>query len=85
MRTGKSLIFWLAAIILLTMIANLTGKGGGQGMQTGSQLPFSEFMKQAEENKVAEVTVAGTAYRGTVEKISRMAENNGQNKPVVID
>ena len=65
MRTGKSLIFWLAAIILLTMIANLTGKGGGQGMQTGSQLPFSEFMKQVEENKVAEVTVAGPDVTGT--------------------
>ena len=40
-------------------------------------------LEKVKEGQEAEVTVAGTAYRGTVEKISRMAENNGQNKPVV--
>lgn len=64
MKIGKSLIFWLAAIILLTAIANMFGKGSPM-TGTGGQLPFSEFMNQVENRKVAEVTVSGPDVYGT--------------------
>ena len=64
MKIGKSLIFWLAAIVLLTAIANMTGQGT-PARSSGSELPFSEFMNQAENNKIAEVTVSGPDVYGT--------------------
>ena len=51
MKIGKSLIFWLAAIVLLTAIANMTGQGT-PARSAGSELPFSEFMNQAENNRM---------------------------------
>ena len=64
MNIGKSLIFWLAAIVLLTAIANMTGQGT-PARSAGSELPFSEFMNQAENNRIAEVTVSGPDVYGT--------------------
>lgn len=64
MKIGKSLIFWLAAIVLLTAIANMTGQGT-PARSAGSELPFSEFMNQAENSKIAEVTVSGSDVYGT--------------------
>ncbi len=64
MKIGKSLIFWLAAIVLLTAIANMTGQGT-PARSAGSELPFSEFMNQAENSKIAEVTVSGPDVYGT--------------------
>lgn len=64
MKIGKSLIFWLAAIVLLTAVANMTGQGT-PARSAGSELPFSEFMNQAENNKIAEVTVSGPDVYGT--------------------
>lgn len=64
MKIGKSLIFWLAAIVLLTAIANMTGQGT-PARSAGSELPFSEFMNQAENNRIAEVTVSGPDIYGT--------------------
>ncbi len=61
---GKSLVFWLAAIILLTAIANMAGQGNSLSAG-GNQVPFSEFMDQAENNKIAEVTVSGPDVYGT--------------------
>ena len=64
MKIGKSLIFWLAAIVLLTAIANMSGQGT-PARSAGSELPFSEFMNQAENNRIAEVTVSGPDVYGT--------------------
>lgn len=64
MKIGKSLIFWLAAIVLLTAIANMTGQGT-PARSAGGELPFSEFMNQAENNRIAEVTVSGPDVYGT--------------------
>ena len=64
MKIGKSLIFWLVAIVLLTAIANMTGQGT-PARSAGSELPFSEFMNQAENNRIAEVTVSGPDVYGT--------------------
>ena len=64
MKIGKSLIFWLAAIVLLTAIANMTGQGT-PARSAGSELPFSEFMNHVENKKVSEVTIEGASISGT--------------------
>ena len=49
---------------MLTAIANMTGQGT-PARSAGSELPFSEFMNQAENNRIAEVTVSGPDVYGT--------------------
>ncbi len=71
MRTGKSLIFWLLAIVLLTVLVNLTGQGNNQGLKRNGQLPFSEFMSQVENKQISEVTIAGPDISGIYTNGSR--------------
>lgn len=40
-------------------------------------------LEKVKEGQEAELTIAGSTYRGKVEKINRMAQNNQQNTPVV--
>ncbi len=40
-------------------------------------------LEKVKEGQEADLTIAGTAYQGKVEKINRMAQNNQQNAPVV--
>lgn len=40
-------------------------------------------LEKVKEGQEAELTIAGSTYQGTVEKINRMAQNNQQNTPVV--
>lgn len=40
-------------------------------------------LEKVREGQKAELTIAGTVYQGTVEKINRMAQNNQQNTPVI--
>lgn len=40
-------------------------------------------LEKVKEGQEAELTIAGAAYQGKVEKINRMAQNNQQNTPVI--
>lgn len=40
-------------------------------------------LEKVREGQEAELTIAGAAYQGTVDKINRMAQNNQQNTPVI--
>ncbi|MDO4293227.1 MAG: efflux RND transporter periplasmic adaptor subunit [Eubacteriales bacterium] len=40
-------------------------------------------LEKVKEGQKADLTIAGAAYQGTVERINRMAQNNAQNTPVV--
>lgn len=64
MKIGKGLIFWLAAIILLSFISNMFNVSDKKSTE-GQQLAFSEFMSEAEANKVSEVVIAGPDIYGT--------------------
>ena len=47
MKAGKSILFWLGAIVVLTLISNMAGLGTKK-MSPRNALPFSEFMNQVE-------------------------------------
>lgn len=40
-------------------------------------------LEKVKEGQLADVTIAGSSYEGSVERINRMAQNNEQNTPVV--
>ncbi len=63
MKQGKNIIIWLAAFIFLSLALNGLNpetRGGNT-----SQIAFSEFMDNAEANRVQSVTVVGNDIQGT--------------------
>ena len=63
MKAGKSILFWLGAIVVLTLISNMAGLGTKK-MLPRNTLPFSEFMNQVEAKNVSSVTISGPDVNG---------------------
>jgi cell division protease FtsH len=63
MKAGKSILFWLGAIVVLTLISNMAGLGTKK-MSPRNALPFSEFMNQVEAKNVSSVTISGPDVKG---------------------
>lgn len=63
MRTGRNIIVWLLAIVLLSGAMNMLV--GGADRANAENLAFSEFMNHVENKKVSEVTIEGVSISGT--------------------
>lgn len=63
MKQGKSIIIWLAAFIFLSLALNVLNPETRSA--NTSQIAFSEFMDNAEANRVQSVTVVGNDIQGT--------------------
>ena len=63
MRTGRNIIVWLLAIVLLSGAMNMLV--GGAARANAENLAFSEFMNHVENKKVSEVTIEGASISGT--------------------
>ena len=62
MSSGKSIIVWLVAIVLLTSLMNSFTESAKKA--NSSELAFSEFMNEAESKKISEVVIAGANIEG---------------------
>lgn len=63
MRTGRNIIVWLLAIVLLSGAMNMLV--GGADRANAENLAFSEFMNHVENKRVSEVTIEGASISGT--------------------
>jgi len=63
MKNSKSILFWFAAFILLSFLFNNLGPQSRQ--RAVSEVAFSDFMNQAEENRINAVTIIGHDINGT--------------------
>lgn len=63
MRTGRNIIVWLLAIVLLSGAMNMLV--GRADKANAENLAFSEFMNHVENKKVSEVTIEGASISGT--------------------
>ena len=62
MSSGKSIIVWLVAIVLLTSLMNSFTESAKKA--NSAELAFSEFMNEAESKKISEVVIAGANIEG---------------------
>lgn len=63
MKSGKSIIIWLVAIIVLSAVMNMfTNNPQNRGYQS---IPFSDFMNEAENKQISEVVIEGPTILGT--------------------
>lgn len=63
MKSGKSIIVWLIAIVLLSSVMNMFNNGTQKAGY--DKLAFSDFMNDVEAKRVSEVTIAGPDISGT--------------------
>ncbi len=71
MKAGKSILFWLVAIIAITVLSNLMGVNGKPSMSRGSNLAFSDFMNLVESKNVESVSITGHDITGSMSDGSR--------------
>lgn len=65
MKAGKSILFWLAAIVIMTVLSNMAGLENRQSSVGNTQtLAFSDFMNQVEAKRVDSVAISGPDIRG---------------------
>ena len=64
MKQFKSMVVWLAALILLSLM--MGGVGDKAKFRGGESLAFSDFMNMAENKKVASVTIEGPEISGVL-------------------
>ncbi len=62
MRTGRNIIVWLLAIVLLSGAMNMFN--GNAERANAEKVAFSDFMKHVENKKIAEVTIEGANISG---------------------
>ncbi len=65
MKTGKSLLFWVAAIIVLAIISNLLGAGAKNSASgRNNNVAFSDFMNLVESKGIESVSISGPHING---------------------
>ena len=62
MSSGRNIIVWLVAILLLSSLMNHFSETAKKANYT--DLAFSEFMNEAENKRISEVTIAGANIEG---------------------
>ena len=65
MRTGKSILFWVAAILAMTIISNIFNLGNKRSSMSNT-LAFSDFMNQVEAKNVESVSISGPDINGVM-------------------
>ena len=64
MKAGKSLLIWVAAIVILAVISNLVGIGTKNSATNGGNLAFSDFMNLVEAKGIQSVSISGPNING---------------------
>lgn len=64
MKQGRTIMIWLAAILLLSALMNGFGESARQA--GGENLAFSDFMNLAENKKISSVVIEGANISGTM-------------------
>ena len=62
MKTNKNFLIWALIFLGLFILTNIGGQRSRAVMQ--EKLAFSDFMNEAEDKRVSEVTVSGPEVRG---------------------
>ncbi len=80
-KMGRNIFFWLAIGFLLVLLMNAFQSGQMSGLiEKGDEIAYSEFMDDAEDGRIVDVTIQGQEIRGTFanggEKFHVMVPNN---------
>ena len=82
-NSGKNVFIWVIIAIVLVLVFNLFNQN--QNQQRTAKLPYSEFLKLVDNDKVNDVSIVGRTISGHLDDGSKFSTYTPPSDPNIID
>ena len=82
-NSGKNVFIWVVIAVVLVLVFNLFNQN--QGQTRISKVPYSEFLKLVDNDKVNDVSIVGRTISGHLDDGSKFSTYTPPNDPNIID
>ncbi len=82
-NSGKNVFIWVVIAIVLVLLFNLFNQGQNQSRLT--KLPYSEFLKLVDTDKVNDVSIIGRTISGNLDDGTKFSTYTPPNDPKIIE
>ena len=82
-NSGKNVFIWVVIAIVLVLVFNLFNQNTSQSRTTN--LPYSEFLKLIDNDKVNDVSIVGRTISGHLDDGSKFSTYTPPNDPNIIE
>ena len=82
-NSGKNVFIWVAIAIVLVLVFNLFNQN--QGQPRVAKVPYSEFLKLVDSDKVNDVSIVGRTITGQLDDGSKFSTYTPPNDPNIIE
>ncbi len=82
-NSGKNIFIWVVIAIVLVLVFNLFNQN--QGQKRIAKVPYSEFLKLVDNDKVNDVSIVGRTISGHLDDGSKFSTYTPPNDPNIID
>ena len=82
-NSGKNVFIWVIIAIVLVLVFNLFNQNQGQTRAT--KVPYSEFLKLVDSDKVNDVSIVGRTISGHLDDGSKFSTYTPPNDPNIIE
>ena len=82
-NSGKNVFIWVVIAIVLVLVFNLFNQN--QGQTRAAKVPYSEFLKLVDNDKVNDVSIVGRTISGHLDDGSKFSTYTPPNDPNIIE
>ena len=82
-NSGKNVFIWIVIAIVLVLVFNLFNQN--QGQSRTAKVPYSEFLKLVDNDKVNDVSIVGRTISGHLDDGSKFSTYTPPNDPNIIE
>ena len=82
-NSGKNVFIWVVIAIVLVLVFNLFNQN--QGQSRTAKVPYSEFLKLVDNDKVNDVSIVGRTISGHLDDGSKFSTYTPPNDPNIIE
>ncbi len=82
-NSGKNIFIWVAIAVVLVLVFNLFNQN--QGQQRTTKIPYSEFLKLVDSDKVNDVSIVGRTISGNLDDGGKFSTYTPPNDPNIIE
>ena len=82
-NSGKNVFIWVAIAVVLVLVFNLFNQN--QGQTRTAKVPYSEFLKLVDSDKVNDVSIVGRTISGHLDDGSKFSTYTPPNDPNIIE
>ena len=82
-NSGKNVFIWVVIAIVLVLVFNLFNQNQNQARTT--KVPYSEFLKLVDSDKVNDVSIVGRTISGSLDDGSKFSTYTPPNDPNIIE